>query len=43
MNSFLKSILLCFGIDIDNNIKKEYKDFERYQPEGNRYIYNADL
>jgi hypothetical protein len=37
MNRFIKFFLLCFGID------PEPYHFSKYQPEGNRFIYNDNL
>ncbi len=41
MNDFFKSILMCFGIHYTK--KKEYTHLDKYQPEGNKFIYNEDL
>ena len=43
MYDFFKSILMCFGIHHNNNIKKEYTHVEKYQPEGNKFICNDEL
>lgn len=43
MNKLIRSFLLCFGINPENISKKENNHYKKYQPEGNRFIYNNDL
>jgi hypothetical protein len=43
MYKIIKSFLLCFGINAEPIIKQEYHYSRKYQPEGNRFIYNNDL
>ena len=43
MNKFIKMITSCFGINYNKSSKNNYSHLMKYQPEGNRFIYNKDL
>jgi len=43
MNKLIKFIISCFGINLNKPIKNDYSHLTKYQPEGNRFIYNNDL